>query len=262
VRRILASMFVTLVGMLAAQAAVAADLLTKASLTPAAAYNWTGWYVGGNIGYGWSTLPDPNLSYVDPGALVGFGNYFAAGGDVSPNLKPRGVIGGGQIGFNWTLTAHWVAGLIADFQGSGVRAAATNTITPPASVTTDQSNGEHMDWFGTVRAKVGFAQNNWLFYGSAGWAYGNVTTSGSFVASAVPLNFSGSSSVTKVGWAAGTGLDYSLTSKWIIGVEYLYVDLGTVSYTETDSIDAPGTSVTINNRAVAQFVRASLNYKF
>ena len=261
-RRVLASMFVMLVNVLGAQVALAGDVLTKEPLIPVTANSWAGWYVGGNIGYGWSRPSDPSLSYVDPVALVGFGNYFAAGGDVSPNLNPRGVVGGGQIGFNWTLTPHWIVGLIGDFQGSGVRAAATNTITPPASVATDQSNSEHMDWFGTVRAKVGFAQNNWLFYGSAGWAYGNVTTSGSFVASAVPLNFSGSNSVTKSGWAAGAGFDYALTSKWIVGVEYLYVHLGTVSYTETDSIDAPGTSITINNRAVAQIVRASLNYKF
>src|SRR5580700_9623797 len=92
VRRILASMFVMLVSVFVARAAVAADVLTKASLTTVAAYSWTGWYVGGNIGYGGSTLSDPSLSYVDPVALVGFGSYFAAGGDVSPNLKPRGVI--------------------------------------------------------------------------------------------------------------------------------------------------------------------------
>ena len=227
VRSILASMFVTLVSVFGAQAAVAADLLTKASSTPVAAYDWAGWYFGGNVGYGWSTLPDPSLSYVDPAALVGFGSYFAAGGDVTPNLNPRGAVGGGQIGFNWTITPNWVAGLVADFQDSGIRGAGTNTVTPPASVTTNQSNSEHIDWFGTVRAKVGFAQNDWLFYGSAGWAYGNVTTSGGFVASAVPLNFGGSNSTTKIGWAAGAGLDYALTSNWIVGVEYLYVDLGT-----------------------------------
>ena len=261
-RNILVSMFVMLASVFGAQAAVAADLLTKASLTPVAAYNWTGWYFGGNIGYGWSKLPDPSLSYADPAALVGFGNYFAAGGDVTPNLKPRGAVGGGQIGFNWTITPSWVAGLVADFQDSDIRAAGTNTVTPPASVMTNQSNSEHVDWFGTVRAKLGFVHDDWLIYASGGLAYGGVTTSGSFVAAAVPLNFGGSSNTTKVGWAAGAGLDYALTSHWIVGVEYLFVDLGNVSYTESDTVNAPGTFLSITNRATAQVARASLDYKF
>ena len=161
-RNILVSMFVMLASVFGAQPALAADLLTKASVTPVAAYNWTGWYFGGNIGYGWSKLPDPSLSYADPAALVGFGNYFAAGGDVTPNLKPRGAVGGGQIGFNWTITPNWVAGLVADFQDSDIRAAGTNTVTPPVSVMTNQSNSEHVDWFGTVRAKLGFVHDDWL----------------------------------------------------------------------------------------------------
>ena len=83
-----------------AHSALAADMATKAPpapIAPAAAYNWAGWYVGGNIGYGWGGSSDPNVSFVDPGAAVGFAGYFAAGGNVTPNLHPIGVVGGGEV---------------------------------------------------------------------------------------------------------------------------------------------------------------------
>lgn len=63
-------------------------------------------------------------------------------------------------------------------------------------------------------------------------------------------------------WAAGAGLNYGLTSHWIVGVEYLYVDLGNVSYVETQPAVAPGASLTVSNRAAAHIARLSLDYKF
>jgi outer membrane immunogenic protein len=159
-----------------------------------------------------------------------------------------------------------VAGLVTDFQGSGIKDSATNTVTPPGLLTSLQSNSEQIDWFGTLRAKLGFAQNNWLLYGTGGLAYGRVATSGCICFGApvgVPLNFTGSNSTTNVGWAVGAGLNYGLTPNWIVGVEYLYVDLGNVSYVETTTNPgALASSVTINNHAAVQIARVSLDYKF
>jgi outer membrane immunogenic protein len=247
-----------------AHLASAADMALKAppvaAVAPTTVYNWAGWYAGGNVGYGWGGPSDPNVSFVDPGVAVGFAGYFGIGGNVTPDLHPAGVIGGGEVGYNWTLTPSWVAGLVADFQGSGIKGSATNSVSPPLSVLSNQTNSEQIDWFGTVRAKLGYAQNNWLFYATGGLAYGRVETSGSFAIPPV-LNLTGSNSATNVGWAAGGGFDYGLTSNWIVGVEYLYVDLGRVSYTEVEPTVVPST-LTINNRATAQIVRASLDYKF
>lgn len=246
--------------------ACAADLPFKAPIQPQPlAYNWAGWYVGGNVGYGWGSKSDPGLSFVDPGAGVGFAGYFAAGGNVTPDLKPSGVIGGGQIGFNWMMNPNWVAGLVTDFQGSGMKASATNTVSPGGFFPSSQFNSEDINWFGTLRAKLGYAQNNWLIYGTGGLAYGQVATSGSFNIPAGPYFATGSNTSTDVGWAAGAGLNYGLTTNWIVGVEYLYVDLGRSSYTETQPVVLPGTagsSVTISNRAESQIVRGTLDYKF
>ena len=247
-----------------AQLASAADISIKTPPlpVPVAAYNWGGLYVGGNIGYGWGTHSDPGVSFVDPGAFVGFASYFAAGGNVTPNLNSTGVLGGGQIGYNWMLTPSWVGGFVTDFQGSGTKASQTNTVTPPGGFfTTNQSNSEQIDWFGTARAKLGYAQNNWLLYATGGLAYGRVETSGSFVIPTL-LNMTGSNSATNFGWTVGAGLNYGLTQNWIVGVEYLYVDLGSVSYTESQPTVAPGSSLTISNRAAISVARASLDYKF
>jgi outer membrane immunogenic protein len=265
VRRKLLSLLAVTLAILGAREALAADMAMKAPIAPAPAptiYNWAGWYVGGNIGYGWGASSDPSVSFIDPGAVVGFGSYFAAGGNVTPDLSPEGVIGGGQIGYNWTLTPNWVAGLVADFQGSGMKASVTNSVFPAGTVLSNQSNSEQIDWFGTVRGKLGYAQNNWLVYATGGLAYGHVETSGSF---AIPgaLILPGSSNSTQVGWAAGGGMNYALTANWIVGVEYLYVDLGRVSYTETNpSSAAPAASLTVSNHAAAQIARATLDYKF
>jgi outer membrane immunogenic protein len=246
--------------------AFAADMPLKAPITaPLSTYNWAGLYVGGNVGYGWGANTNPTVSFVDPGGFAGTAGYFAAGGNVTPNVSPHGAIGGGQIGFNWMLNPSWVAGVVADLQGSGMEASATNFVAPPGGFTpSNQINGEKINWFGTFRGKFGYGQNSWLLYGTAGLAYGGVNTSGSFnilgVPPAVPVP--GSNSTTKVGWTAGAGLNYGLTPNWIVGVEYLYVNLGRTSYTETFNAVPVLSQNFVSNRAAANIARVSLDYKF
>lgn len=229
-------------------------------------YNWGGFYVGGNVGYGRGTSSDPGESYIDPMQSFGFAAEYAAGGIVTPNLTPGGVTGGGQIGFNWMLSPNWVAGLVGDFQGSGIKASATNFVAPGLGLLpSTQANSEQIDWFGTVRGKLGYAQNNWLLYGTGGVAYGGVRTSGIFTlfGLGVPPPFVGAASTTRGGWTMGGGLNYALTSNWIIGAEYLYVDLGRVAYTEIfPNPGFPTATQTITNRAAANIGRVSLDYKF
>jgi outer membrane immunogenic protein len=254
-----------LIGFSGLQAASAADLPLKAPAFVAAPYNWSGLYVGGNFGYGWGRNSDPDLGISDPLKVLG---SFPALGDAAPNVQPKGVIGGGQIGYNWMISRNLVAGLVADFQGSGFKGSATNTAPlllvaiPFPLGTVSKSNSVEINWFGTARAKLGWAQNNWLLYATGGLAYGRVETSGHLsVGPTLAFDADGSDSTTKVGWAAGGGLDYGITSHWTIGAEYLYVDLGDTSYT----VNAPaslGLSLTTTNHIAAQIARMTANYKF
>ena len=258
------------VAYLPAAGAFAADLppapAYKAPVAAASpAYDWSGFYVGGNVGYGWGSSTNPTVSVIDPGGFAGTPGYFAAGGNVTPNLRPAGVIGGGQIGFNWMFSPNWVAGLVTDIQGSGIKATRTNFVAPGAGLTpSTQTNSEQIDWFGTFRAKFGYVQNNWLLYGTGGLAYGQVKTSGIFniLAIPVPAPFPGASSATTTGGTAGAGLNYGLTPNWIVGVEYLYVGFGRVSYVETFNTAPVLSTNTVSNRAAANIGRVSLDYKF
>src|SRR2546421_9728453 len=126
------------VAALIATPAAAADLYYGKAPAFAAApfngYNWNGAYVGVNLGYQW-------------GKVTNWG-----GGE------PNGVMGGGQIGYNWQF-GQYVFGLEADLQGS----AAEDTFAAYKFAN---------PWFGTVRGRAGYAMNNVLFYLAGGLAYG------------------------------------------------------------------------------------------
>jgi outer membrane immunogenic protein len=229
--------------------ALAADLGTRPPAYKAPAlvpvFSWTGWYIGGNIGYGWgeSTSPGITSNVLDPNDPLE--NFF-------PSLKPKGVIGGGQIGYNWQVNPNWVVGLEADFQGADIKASGANTL---SGVT--ESLSQKLDFFGTGRGRLGWAAGNWLFYGSGGVAYGNVkSTIG--IADAL-TSFTGSRSETRVGWAAGGGVNYAMTPNWILGVDYLHYDLGHTSVTVSDSV---GGFITASQKVGGDIVRGVINYKF
>jgi outer membrane immunogenic protein len=112
-------------------------------------FSWTGWYIGGNIGYGWGENTDPGIS----------SNRINFGPGTFPNLSPKGVIGGGQIGYNWQVNPNWVVGLEADFQGADIKDSGTkattlfvNGVGNPAT----NSLSEKLDFLGTVRGRLGW----------------------------------------------------------------------------------------------------------
>jgi len=228
--------------------ALAADLPVKAPAykAPAVApvFSWTGWYIGANAGFGFGENTN----------TAAFSNYgFVVVGDPFPNLSPRGFIGGGQIGYDWQVT-NWVFGVVADFQGADIKDSAT-VIAPDAI----KSLSEKLDFLGTVRGRLGWAVDNWLFYGSGGFAYGDVHT-----ALSVTETFPGgeaaaaSKSETRSGWAAGGGINYAITPNWIVGVDYIHYDLGNTSLTAVSG----GDFVTVSQKVSGDIVRGVINYKF
>ena len=231
-----------------------------------AVYNWTGFYIGGNIGYGWGQNTNPSISFVDPAPPVGFDLYFAAGGNVFPNLKPAGMIGGGQIGYNWQMN-QFVLGAVADFQAADIHASATVAVDPPGGLVPSlQTLSQRLDFLGTVRGKAGFALNNVMLYGTGGLAYGRVKSSMTFdVTPGVAILFNGTSSEWRTGWAAGVGGEYGV-GPWSFGLEYLHYDLGRSSVTAIGVPPTPaafaGSSLTATQRTAGDIVRATINYRF
>jgi opacity protein-like surface antigen len=105
---------------------------------PVPVYSWTGFYAGGNIGYSWGNA---NTDVVGNGTqdslnLAGFGPMFISNPfdfAASNSARPNGVIGGGQIGYNYQFSPNWVLGFEADIQGSGQRG--SGQLADPFSIT-------------------------------------------------------------------------------------------------------------------------------
>jgi outer membrane immunogenic protein len=223
----------------------AADLARKAPILKAPAavvYSWTGFYLGVNAG----------------GSVGKDRTQFFTRNDVgtSPqvNLSPFGVIGGGQLGYNWQINSDWLLGIESDIQGSGERDGYTCLLDcrPNNSINFNQRIG----WFGTTRARVGLVDGPVLSYLTAGVAYGQVNTS--FVETTglvgtVPF----SASATKVGYAYGSGVEASLGGAWTGKIEYLYIDLGKQSY----AIAAPPLAQALSTRIHDNIFRVGLNYR-
>jgi outer membrane immunogenic protein len=229
-------------------AASAADMMRPIpykAAPMAAAPTWTGFYLGVNVG---GAFGEDRIDFGVVGAPV-----FA-----SANNAFHGIIGGGQVGYNWQFSS-FVAGFEADFQGSSLK----NTLTAPcapaicAPLGLSATYSQSIPWFGTARARIGYAQDSWLIYVTGGYAYAAVDTNAT--ATAGPLVATFNSHDIRDGWTVGGGIEVGLASNWSVKAEYLYVDLGSAPTTWTFS-GVP--AINNNSHVTMNVVRAGLNYRF
>ncbi|AND89976.1 MULTISPECIES: outer membrane protein [Bradyrhizobium] len=231
---------------------------------------WNGFYVGGNVGYDWSTgstgisvlSTDPALA-APLAALVAAGSFPTA---LSPSAK--GVIGGVQAGYNWQVAPQWLVGLEADFQGADVKGTTTQALAPVGFDATSTTVSKGIDWFGTVRGRVGvLVAPQWLLYGTGGFAYGRTkssfsttdVTGGCIVGATICA--SGASSGTSTGWTAGAGTEVMFAPNWSFKAEYLYVDLGRRTLNVASST-VPAIVFTTSTPFREQIARVGVNYHF
>jgi outer membrane immunogenic protein len=247
-----------------ASPANAADLPAKAPVYKApiaiAAYNWTGFYVGGHAGYTWMNSTDAIT------AVAGNALGFINGGDVASRipLDPNGFIGGAQIGYNWQpLGSQFVYGLEADISWTDL----DKTVSAPGP--TDASRimtaNQKMDWLGTVRGRLGYTPTDRLLaYATGGLAFGrgSLSTALTRTTGCGGNNCQqGSTSGTKAGWTAGGGLEWAFANNWSAKAEYLYFDLGSLSHQMTDPF-FPATIFNASAKFRGSIARVGLNYQF
>ncbi|MHB1948466.1 MAG: outer membrane protein [Gammaproteobacteria bacterium] len=238
---------------------------------PAVAANWTGLYVGGNAG---ASINDSSYSIHPTGCFAN----GTCGGVLSNNAQRHvngsfdsvDFAGGGQIGYDYDFNNGFVVGGVADFDGNTMneRNGVVRGLRAPLTGLLVANEREKMSWFGTVRARLGYAQCNWLTYITGGFAYGNVQSNTSIGFTANGDVYSGSSTNTRPGWTAGAGFAYAFDNNWSAGLEYLFVDLSSFSYTDhgnavAAALSAPFTATFRTNvTARDNLVRFTLNYKF
>jgi outer membrane immunogenic protein len=248
-------------------AAVAADLPRKTvapTFAAVPAFSWTGFYVGLNAGYAWgksdtSTTLGGNWAGETLQARTG---VTALG---SPSISPRGFTGGLQAGYNMQFNAL-VVGIEADVNYFGLKRRATS-FAPAGGVgagypayTFNQSIETNV--VASLRPRVGVAFDRFLVYATGGLAVGNVDGNTQFFSSG-GYSKAGSKSDTKFGYTVGGGIEYAVTNNWTVKGEYLYTDLGKVSYTTGFVLPAfPAYSETIRHNMKFHTVRAGVNYKF
>lgn len=247
--------------------AFGADMVVKAPpLSAAPGFNWSGFYAGGNIGYGWGTA-ESNITLTVPTFPVG-----PVPATIPDSVDPQGLIGGVQIGSNWQFSAPWVVGLEADWQGSGQKAAGSLPPQPSTSllgVGTIQTNyNANIEWFGTVRGRIGYALDRVLIYATGGLAYGEVKIVGNATDSGTVLRFpysetaSFSGSTVNAGWTLGGGIEGVLVGNWTWKAEYLYLDLGSLDTSATATGINGAEPVSTHTHFTDNVVRAGLNYHF
>jgi outer membrane immunogenic protein len=240
--------------------AAAADLPVKAR--PVAHYDWTGFYVGGNVGYGWSrqTAQNGELFVGAPFPLeAGFPDTFSG--------TASGFIGGGQAGYNFQI-GRVVLGLEADLDYSGIKGGPTftgvlNLGGPPFPVNTTVDLQQKLDWLATVRGRLGYTPSDaWLLYLTGGLAAGKIENPMQIIfAGPGGATYTGSSTSTRTGWTFGGGAEYGIGRNWTAKAEYLYIDLGRTSVTGT-SVPPQPTQLTADFKNHYHIVRIGLNYLF
>ena len=189
----------------------AADLAVKAPAPPPAAYSWAGFYAGVNFG----------AATTSEQANTPFG---------SSSTDPSGVIGGGQIGYNFQLAPAWLLGIEGDIDGTSVKGNTNIVSSSPAGIGTALSIASNHNWYATLAGRAGYVAGPWLIYAKAGGAWMNAdyqiqVNSGAGGAASI--------SSTRSGWTTGAGVEYQIMPKWTFKVEYDYLGFGTSNFNFT-----------------------------
>jgi outer membrane immunogenic protein len=191
-----------------AQSASAADLSMPPIYRgpPPAYFTWTGWYVALNGGGSWGQTN--HTATVNAAGLPPV---------TTNNFNTSGWLGGGTIGYNYQM-GQWLVGAEADLDWSNIRGTFNGTVPVAGVGAAAFSLSSQLNWLDTTRVRVGWVWDHALFYGTAGAAVTAADTQ------------------TRFGWTAGAGVEYAFNNYLSAKVEYMYVNLGTQTQINVDSV--------------------------
>jgi outer membrane immunogenic protein len=226
--------------------------------------SWTGFYVGANGGWGWSSfdtafVPDPTGAFLQ-GDLSGSSTF---------NTRTNGGVFGGQIGYNWQ-TGNWVLGVEGDFDAASI-SGTQNTIgnspdTPGTPTTNVVTATPKIDWLASIRARIGVLWGPGLLYFTGGGAWEDVKSDQ--VVSIFGDTATSKFSSTRSGFVIGGGYEWQFDQRWTVRGEYLFYDFAATNTTSRAlpdcNLTTPGAcNVALttgkNNISVG---RIGINYKF
>ena len=219
-----------------------------ADVAPDASYDWTGFYLGANVGYGWGSADysyDASLLGA-PGAAPVALRAFAR--STSPvGIDYDGIVGGGQIGYNWQINGV-VLGLEVDASASGVDGDQHTQNNPPCFV---EGCSAQVDWFGTGRARIGYAIDSFMPFVTGGVALAGLQGSADNEACGSGCDYND----TSWGWTVGGGVEWGFADRWSAKAEYLYTNFGAPDFSGPLGKNVSSDDVTLN------VVRVGINYR-
>jgi outer membrane immunogenic protein len=249
----------------------------------AQAEQWAGPYFGFDVGHGHAQTETSNVG--TPGNFAGVGGGAVASVAQANNLTrnydatPKGNTFGAHLGHNWSA-GKILLGLESDIQFSSLKNTTESSVVSPVEgfpgrpLTGTLRQKSKIDSLATLRGRIGYVSDQWLFYGTAGLAIARVNTR---------LNYQGSyrlepaivfdelnagNSETRTGFVLGAGAEYAVAKNWTVRAEYLHYDLGKSSqrYDITSRVDATGFMANASALAktdwTVNMVRIGLNYRF
>jgi outer membrane immunogenic protein len=252
---------------LKSRVAIAAVVCVTANIAHAqqgSAFDWSGFYIGGNVG--------ATFSNAQPATSVArSGSYFVTTdpGQIASSgrgtLSRAGATGGLQGGYGIQL-GNGLFGIEAGANALSINAGRSITTTyqsaPPSRFTINQS--VRADWMLTLRPRLGWTQDRWLGYVTGGLAVTQVKFNSVFSDNFPPNAYSnGSTAQIKAGWVVGLGGEYALNQKWSLKAEYLHVDFGNANSTSnvTSGGAATGAILTHSAHLTANVALIGFNYR-
>ena len=237
-----------LVGVAADSVVRAADL-PRPTIVQSPQFDWSGWYVGGHVGY---AAGGSDWSSSQPGGVVSVGRTdLTHGFDL---FKGTGSFFSGlQGGYNVALQSRLMLGIETD-------ASFPNSIAGTSAGVSTSGIASYADTVlssGTMRGRLGyFLDNNWLVYGTGGlaWSYDQLTPT-QMAGGTLPPSADERAFLWRFGWAAGAGIEVPLASSWSARLEYLYTGFG------NRSRDFNASGEAFNSNLSLQGLRFGLNYK-
>jgi outer membrane immunogenic protein len=237
-------------------AASAADMAVKARPVPmpVAVYNWTGCYIGGNVGGGWARNEQTQIAKVGGPVIIPNNDFGASDGS--------GLIGGGQIGCDYQFAGSWVVGLqgMFDFGGIGSQHIVP-TAFPGFPVGSFASVNRTKDIF-TATARVGYLfAPQVLAYVKGGGAWARVDH---IFNGFVPTPFLSESAygVDRQGWTVGGGIEWMFAPGWSVFGEFNYMDFGRKDIGFIAGPATVGAPDIVRTRFTTETALVGVNYKF
>jgi outer membrane immunogenic protein len=238
---------------------------------------WTGFYAGLNGGYSWGSS-ETNVTFIN--TATGLPIALPAGSISGATFDLNGGVFGGQIGYNWQVDKI-VLGVETDIQWSGQKGNASFlcaavavtagpclpglTFLPAGAGGTSLSMEQKLEWFGTLRLRGGvLVTPSWLLYATGGFAYGEIQTNtalSGFNGNGLPVAAAATTNATNVGWTIGAGLEGRVWGNWTAKLEYLFMDLGTVSGA-VSLAPSPTIAANWSSKITDNIFRVGVNYQF